>query len=119
MRYVSANTGWDRLYDLVNEQDGPYYFGGWEPNYPNQVQVEILLQDTVLASQIRVAQHPFDPVSGDINISAAGIDFSLTLSGIDGWQAYTFDPPVELDAFTVERNDVNSNIVEVLVCTEP
>jgi len=119
LRYVGPNTGWGRLADLVDEQDGPWYFEAWEPGYPDPVTVEIVLTEPVLATQIRVAQDPYSETAGTIEIVAAGQTISLALSGVDGWQVHDFSPATELRSFTISRSQFESNIVEVLVCVEP
>jgi hypothetical protein len=115
-RYVGDNQGWGRKDDLIDEQDGPYYFMAWEPNYPQPVTVEITLAQSVQAVEFRVFQDPFTAVDGDITIEAAGRRFDIALSGMDGWRSHVFDQPVTVDSFTVSRSQAEANIMEVMVC---
>lgn len=119
LRYVGENQGWGRLFDLVDEQDGPFYFQAWEPGYPDPVTVEVELAAPVEATEIRVAQDPFTPVDGSIFINAAGQDIVLELEGTEGWKGHRFDEISTLDRFTIRREAVASNIMEVLVCVAP
>lgn len=119
LRYVGENQGWGRLFDLVDEQDGPFYFQAWEPGYPDPVTVEVELAVPVEATEIRVAQDPFTPVDGSIFISAAGQDIVLELEGTEGWKVHRFDELPMLDRFTIRREAATSNIMEVLVCVAP
>jgi hypothetical protein len=119
LRYIGENRGWGRLFDLVDEQDGPHYYQAWEPGYPDPVTVEVTLTEPVLATEIRLAQDPFTPVDGDIFIEAAGQDLTITLEGTEGWKRHVFDEPTTLDRFTIRREAVTSNIMEVLVCVAP
>lgn len=116
LRYVGENQGWGRLFDLVDEQDGPHYYQAWEPGYPDPVTVEVILADPVMATEIRLAQDPFTPVDGDILIEAAGQQIAITLEGTEGWKQHVFAQPTRLDRFTIGRSSVTSNIMEVLVC---
>lgn len=115
-RYVGENRGWNRKDDLVDEQDGPYYFMAWEPNYADLVTVELILTEPVLATDIRVFQDPFTPVSGTIAIDIADQAVKIELSETDGWRVHTFDTATRVERFTIERNDVESNIMEVMLC---
>ncbi len=117
-RYVGENRGWGRKDDLVDEQDGPYYFMAWEPNYELPVTVEIILDEPVLATDIRVFQDPFTPVSGTISIEVAGEAAAIELSGTDGWRVHNFAQPILVDRFTIGRDAVESNIMEVVLCVE-
>ncbi|MGH1489278.1 MAG: hypothetical protein ACRBK7_07795 [Acidimicrobiales bacterium] len=117
-RYVGENRGWGRKDDLVDEQDGPYYFMAWEPNYDLPVTVEVILIEPVLATDIRVFQDPFTPVSGTITVDVADRQVDIELSGTDGWRIHDFDEPTLVDRFSISRNGVESNIMEVLLCTE-
>lgn len=123
LRYVGPNVGWNRLDDLVDEQDTEFTFEAWEPGYPDEVTVEVTLNQPVDAVDIRVAQDPFTPVSGDIEISTFFegdlVDtFLLPLSGTDGWIANEFATTARIDQFTITRDGVSENIMEVLVCVE-
>lgn len=119
VRYVGDNRGWGRKDDLVDEQDGPFYFQAWEPNYELPVSVEIILNEPVLATDVRVAQDPFTPVAGIITVEAADQRFEIELSGTDGWRVHTFDTPTVIDRLTIGRDARESNIMEVLLCVEP
>lgn len=120
LSYVGANQGWGRKDDLVDEQDGPYYFEAWEPNHELPVTVEVALDQPVLAADIRVHQDPFIPVSGTITVSIPGTDgeqeFGIDLSGTDGWRVHTFDEPITIERFTIRRETAQANIMEVMVC---
>lgn len=116
LRYVGENRGWGRKDDLVDEQDGPYYFEAWEPNHPDPVSVEVLLKDPVLATEIRLAQDPFTEVAGTIEVEVGAERFGIELSGTDGWRVHRFDQPQLLDRFTITRTAIESNVMEVLVC---
>ncbi len=118
LSYIGQNEGWGRLNDLVDEQDGPHYFEAWEPGYPNPVTVLVVLDQPVVASEIRVAQDPFTPVAGTITLEAMGQEFALELEGTDGWAVAGFTSQV-LDRFTITRSDRQSNVMEVLVCVDP
>jgi hypothetical protein len=115
-RYVGENRGWGRKDDLVDEQDGPYHFMAWEPNYEQVVTVEIGLTEPVLAADVRVFQDPFTPVSGTITIEIGGRTVDIELSGTDGWRVHTFPEPVLVDGLTIERNQPEENIMEVMLC---
>lgn len=117
LSYMGDNTGWDRLDDLVDEQEGPYYMT-WEPNYPDPVTVSVRLEQPVMATEIRVAQDPITPVDGIISIAIDEAVNDLTLSGLGGWKVLSFDEPRRLDDFTISRDSVGANIVELLVCIE-
>lgn len=119
LAYSSANTGWGRLFNLVDEQDGPYYFLAWEPGYELAVTVEITLQEPALASDIRVHQDPYTPVAGAIGVTASGVAIEIPLSGVDGWRVHDFSPPIELRSFTITRDASTENIMEVVVCLAP
>ncbi len=121
LTYVGENEGWGRLADLVDEQDTQFTFEAWEPGYPNEVTVSVALDEPVLAVDIRVAQDPFTPVSGLIEITATlnGQElerFDIELEGVDGWKAHSFEPPQLLDGFTITRRNAEANIMEVMVC---
>ncbi len=117
LSYVGENQGWGRLADLVDEQDGPHYFEAWEPGYANTVTVLVQLEEPVIASEIRLAQDPFTPVSGTITVEALGRRFPIVLEGTDGWVVADFSPQI-LDSFTITRSEAQSNVMEVLVCVE-
>ena len=120
LEYVSEATGWGRKDDLVNEQDGPFYFEAWEPNFSEPVSVEISLAEPVLATEIRVFQDPFTEVSGTIGIvTDSGSEFAIELSGVDGWKTHEFPEPELLAQLTVTREQEASNIMEILVCVLP
>lgn len=116
LRYVGENTGWGRLGDLVDEQDGPFYFETWEPGYPLPVTVEVALTQPVLATELRIAQDPFTEVAGSVDFSAGTTSFSLTMSGVDGWQVHTFAEPTVIERFTITRDQPSENVMEVLIC---
>ena len=118
LRYVSVEQGWNRLDDLVDEQDGPYYLTDWEPGYPGTVSVEVVLAEAVEATAVRVAQNPFMEVAGTITVEVAGQVRSIALEGRGGWKEYRFIDPTTVDRFTITRNDERSNIIEVVVCVE-
>lgn len=118
LRYVSEEQGWNRMIDLVNEQDGPFYFGLWEPDYPGTVSVEVSLERPVQATEIRLAQHPYQDVSGTITVETAGMILPIELSGRDGFRSHTFVDPVVIDSFVITRSDPDSNITEVIICVE-
>ena len=123
LQYIGPNVGWNRLDDLVDEQDNEFTFEAWEPGFPDEVTVELTLNAPVDAVAIQVAQDPFTPVSGDIEISTFFdgelIDtFSIPLSGVDGWEVNTFDTTTRIDRFTITRDDEAENIMEVLVCVQ-
>jgi len=119
LRYTSANTGWDGLFNLTNEQDGPYYFQAWEPNYPNLVTVEVTLAQPVQAVDIRVFQDPFTEVAGAVEISLNGTTQSIALSGTDGWRAWNLGSPTIVERFSISRDGWQENIMEVMVCVQP
>ena len=119
LRYVGTDTGWNRLHNLVDEQEEPWYFLAWEPGYPGEVTVEVVLDQPVLATDIRVAQDPYTVTSGTIEIVAADQQINLRLSGTNGWRTHTFDQPVELDRLTISRSQAETNIVELMVCVRP
>jgi len=119
LQYTSAATGWGRLDDLVDEQEGPFYFMAWEPNFPDPVTVRITLAEPVLASDLRVFQDPFTEVGGSIQIVTDSEAFSIGLSGVDGWRVNTFAEPTVITAFTVARTQMESNIMEVMICLAP
>ncbi len=116
LRYLSEERGWNRMADLTNEQDGPDYYGLWEPDYPGTVTVEVRLAEPVEATEVRLAQHPFAQVSGTITVDAGGQVLPIELSGMGGWRSHVFAQPTVLESFTITRNQPESNIVEVLVC---
>ncbi len=119
LRYLGDNRGWERKNDLTDEQDGPFYFTTWEPNYELPVTVEVVLDQPVSVLDLRVHQDPFTAVSGVISIDAADRQISVELSGTDGWRVHTFDEPTPLDRFTIRRDQREANVVEVLVCVDP
>ncbi len=116
LRYVGDNQGWSRLDDLVDEQDGPFYFNGWEPGYPDDVTVEVLLAEPALAQDIRIAQDPYTPVSGLIAIGVIGEGFNLEMSGTGGWQVHDFGEPRIIGSFTINRQNPEANVMEVVIC---
>jgi len=123
LSYVGTNQGWNRLDDLVDEQDAEFEFEAWEPGYPDPVTVEVVLADPVSAVDIRVSQDPFTPVSGDIEFLALAGDelvetFTITLDGVDGWREHTFAKPTIIDRFRITRSTEAANIMEVLVCVD-
>lgn len=117
--YTSANDGWSGKHHLVDEQDGPWYFMAWEPNYPELVTVEVVLDQQVLAGDIRVHQDPFTPVSGEVEIRIGSSVYPIALSGTDGWRVVTFSEPVVIDRFEISRDAAGENIMEVMICLEP
>jgi len=122
--YVGENTGWGRPYDLIDNPDGPYYISDWEPGYPDEVSVELVLAEPVRATSIMVAQNPFRELGGAIQLSGALLDGSpfsaeIALSGSGGWRSHELNPPAVLDRFTVTRADPDANVVELLVCVAP
>ncbi len=119
LAYVGENRGWGRKDDLVDEQEGPFYFEAWEPNYELPVSVEVTLRDPVSAVDIRVAQDPFTPVAGSIGIEIAGETVEIELSGTEGWRTHRFANPVVVERFTITRTERRANIMEVLLCVEP
>lgn len=116
LRYIGENTGWMRMVNLVDEQDGPYYFKGWEPGYGSSVTVELGLRQPVLVSEIRLAQDSDTAVSGLIAIGIPGDGFNIELDGVGGWKSHQFDVPVAIDTFTINRQSAESNVMEVIVC---
>ncbi len=118
LRYVGPNQGWGRIDDLVDEQDGPYYFEAWEPGYPDEVTVEVVLAEPVNATEIMVAQDPFTPVSGAIDIQSSVVSGQIELSGTEGWRALVLPSTPKLSSFTIRRDDALENIMEVLVCVQ-
>ncbi len=116
LRYVGENTGWMRMVNLVDEQDGPYYFKGWEPGYDSSVTVELGLQQPVLVSEIRLAQDSDNAVSGLIAVGIPGDGFNIELDGVGGWKSHQFEVPVAIDTFTINRQNAESNVMEVIVC---
>lgn len=119
LAYTSAETGWQRLYDLVDEQDGPHYFMAWEPGYGGPVTVQVTLAEPVLAADIRVFQDPFTPVEGAIDMLAAGIPIEIPISGVDGWRVFDFGSPTEVGEFSITRDRPEENIMEVMICLAP
>lgn len=119
LRYVGSSRGWGRMDDLVDEQDGPYYFEAWEPNFAEPVSVEITLVDPVLATELRVAQDPFTEVGGTITVLAAETIIDLELSGVGGWQVHEFAEPTVVQTITITRSNADSNIMELMVCVAP
>lgn len=122
LAYTTQNTGWDRLNNLVDEQDTTFTFEAWEPGYPLKVTVAVSLDQSVQAADIRVAQDPFTPVSGTIDITArlggAAVEsFGIELGGVNGWKAHSFVQPVTIDGFTITRSNIEANIMEVMICT--
>ncbi len=118
LQYVGTTRGWGRMEDLVDEQDGPFYFEGWEPGFTEPVSVQLILDEPVFATEVRVAQDPENPVSGTISIEAISAH-ELELSGTGGWQVLSFDEPLLLDSLTIERSAEESNVMELIVCVEP
>lgn len=118
LRYVGANQGWGRIADLVDEQDGPFYFEAWEPGYPDDVTVEVALAEPVRATEIRVAQDPFTPVSGAIDIDSAIGSGAIQLSGTEGWRSLELPTTSLLTSFTIRRDAESENVMEVLVCVQ-
>ncbi len=116
--YLSDETGWKKKDSLIDEQDGPHYYTEWEPNFEGFVAVEVVLPKPVMATDIRVAQNPFVEVGGTLNLEAAGNSFTLELQGMGGWVVHEFDEPTRLDRFTIERDNIKTNIVEVLICVD-
>lgn len=119
LSYVSATTGWGRLYDLVDEQDGPYYFMAWEPGYSEPVTVEVVLSEPALAADIRVHQDPFTPVAGTIDIDVSGLAVQIELSGTDGWRVHEFGTATLIERFTITRDAFEENVMEVMICLSP
>ena len=119
MVYLSEETGWNRKDDLIDEQDAQYYFNTWEPNFPGVVQVEVIMPQPVMATDLRVAQDPITEVSGVIDAEAAGHSIQFQLEGLGDWQVHTFDEPTLLDRFTLTRSEASANIVEVMICVSP
>lgn len=119
LSYVTAATGWGRLYDLVDEQDGPYYFNAWEPGFTEPVTVELVLREPALAADIRVHQDPFTPVSGTIDIDVSGLTIAIGLAGTDGWQVHDFGAPTLIERFTISRDAFEENVMEVMICLAP
>lgn len=118
LRYVSENTGWMRMINLVDEQDEPFYFKGWEPGYKESVTVELGLAKPVWATEIKLAQHPELASGGLIAVGVPGGGFNIELDGIGGWKTHRFDEPVLLEAFTLNRQDEISEVMEVIVCVD-
>ncbi len=120
LTYVGSNQGWGRKDDLVDEQDGPFYFEAWEPNHELPVTVDVVLDQPALAADIRVHQDPFTPVSGTITILVTDdgepLEIGIGLSGTDGWRVHDFDQPVVIERFTIGRDIAEANIMEVMVC---
>ncbi len=116
LRYVTDEQGWNRKGDLVNEQDGPFYFGLWEPDYPGTVSVEVTLETPVQATEIMLAQHPYQDVSGVITIETADTVIPIELAGRDGFQTHSFSAPVAIESFIITRSDAAANITEVILC---
>lgn len=116
--YVGEATGWNRKDDLIDEQDGPFYFQAWEPGYDGPVEVEIVLEQPVLAAEIRVAQDPYTPVAGAITVTIDGRSDPIELDGTGGWRVLRLDEPTVLDRLTVRREQAEANIVELLICTD-
>ncbi len=116
LEYISGEKGWNRKGDLVNEQDGPFYFGLWEPDYPGTVSVEVTLDAPVQATEILLAQHPYQDVSGVITVDIAGVTVPIQLSGRDGFKSHSFDQPVVVESFVITRSEAAANITEVIVC---
>jgi len=119
LRYLGPNEGWGRLDDLVDEQEGPFYFQAWEPGYPDDVTVLITLSEPVLATAVLVAQDPFTPVSGTIDVDSAAFAGSIDLSGTDGFRSLDLDQALPLSGLTIRRDGPDENIMEVLVCVAP
>ncbi len=116
VEYLSTETGWNRKDDLIDEQDAQYYFNTWEPNYPGLVQVEMILPEPVLATDLRVAQDPINEVSGVIDAETAGLSIRFVLEGLGGWRVHDFDEPTLVERVTFTRSEASANIVEVMVC---
>lgn len=117
--YTSALNGWGGSDHLVDEQNGPYYFQAWEPNFPDLVSVEVALDGQVLATDIRVFQDPFTPVAGEVEIVIGSTVYPIVLSGVDGWRVATFAEPMVLDRFEITRDATPENIMEVMICLAP
>ncbi len=117
-RYVGDTTGWNRKDDLIDEQDGPFYFQAWEPGFDRPVEVEIVLDQPVLATEIRVAQDPYTPVAGAITVTIDGRSEPIGLDGTGGWRVLPLAQPTIVDRLTVGRDQAEANIVELLVCVE-
>ena len=116
LKYVSDLRGWGRMEDLVDEQDGPDYFEGWEPGFGETVAVQLILDQPVRATEFRVAQDPSNPVSGTIFLEAAQQTFEIELSGSGGWKVHELDAPLFIETVTIERRAEESNIMEFVVC---
>jgi len=116
--YVGEATGWNRKDDLVDEQDGPFYFQAWEPGFGEPVEVEILLERPVRAVEVRVAQDPYTPVAGVITVTIDGRSEPIELDGTGGWRVLSLSEPTVLDRLTVRREQAEANIVELLVCVD-
>lgn len=116
--YVGATTGWNRKDDLIDEQDGPFYFQAWEPGFDRPVEVEIVLDQPVLAAEVRVAQDPYTPVAGAITVTIDGRSEPIELDGTGGWRVLRLSEPTVLERLTVRRDQAEANIAELLVCVE-
>ncbi len=121
--YIGENQGWNRLDDLVDEQDAEFEFEAWEPGFPDPVTVEVVLDELISAVDVRVSQDPFTPVSGNIELEVFRGDeildsFTIALDGMGGWREHTFSEPTLFDRFRITRRVETANIVEVLVCVE-
>ncbi|GAB0490083.1 hypothetical protein MMPV_001315 [Pyropia vietnamensis] len=114
--YTSAATGWGRKADLINEQGNSYVFRGWEPGFPNAVSVSVSWGSPVTASHILIARDPQAPTAGTIRLTAAGVTYSVGMSGQGGWISVALPSGTALQSFTIRRNNALSNVMEVALC---
>ena len=118
LNYIGESQGWVSKERLTDEQDDPFYHTVWEPNFPGDVTVEVVLAEPVLATDIRIARVADVNFSAIVTVRVVDRTVLFPTSGAGIWQAHSFAEPTLVDRFTIRRNDVDANIAEVLVCVE-